>query len=57
VSVANQAVVRRFFEEVCTQGRADVAEEIIAPNFIAHDPLARSLTTKSQGTKPSARPQ
>jgi steroid delta-isomerase-like uncharacterized protein len=42
VSVANQAVVRRFFEEVCTQGRADVAEEIIAPNFVAHDPQVPS---------------
>jgi steroid delta-isomerase-like uncharacterized protein len=40
--VANEALVSRFFDEVCTQGRADVAEEIIGPDFVAHDPQVPS---------------
>jgi steroid delta-isomerase-like uncharacterized protein len=42
VSAANEALVTRFFDEVCTEGRADVAEEIIAPSFVAHDPQVPS---------------
>jgi predicted ester cyclase len=42
MSEANEALVTRFFDEVCTEGRADVAEEIIAPSFVAHDPQVPS---------------
>jgi predicted SnoaL-like aldol condensation-catalyzing enzyme len=42
VSTANETLVARFFEEVCTEGRSDVAEQIIAPSFIAHDPQVPS---------------
>ena len=42
MSSANETLVTRFFKEVCTEGRSDVAEEIIAPSFVAHDPQVPS---------------
>jgi predicted ester cyclase len=30
----NKALVRRFFEEVANQGNLDVADELLAPNFV-----------------------
>jgi steroid delta-isomerase-like uncharacterized protein len=32
----NKAVVRRFYDAVLNQGRAEVAEEIVAPDFSVH---------------------
>ncbi len=33
----NKALVRRFTEEVANQGNLDVADELLAPNFVDHD--------------------
>ena len=33
----NKALVRRFTEEVINQGNLDVADELLAPNFVDHD--------------------
>jgi len=33
----NKALVRRFFEEVANQGNLDVADELLAPDFVDHD--------------------
>jgi serine phosphatase RsbU (regulator of sigma subunit)/predicted ester cyclase len=33
----NRALVRRFFEEVTNQGNLDVADELLAPDFVDHD--------------------
>jgi predicted ester cyclase len=38
MSAENEAVVRRFFEELCNQRMGEVADEIIAPEFEAHIP-------------------
>jgi len=40
MSQANEAVVRRFFEEFCNGRRAEIAEEIIAPDYVSHGPQA-----------------
>jgi predicted ester cyclase len=32
--------VQRFFEEFCNQRRAEVADEIIADNYVSHGPQA-----------------
>ncbi|MBV9279943.1 MAG: ester cyclase [Chloroflexi bacterium] len=34
----NKALIRRLFEEVFNQGRDDVVDEIIAPNYVARFP-------------------
>lgn len=36
---ANKAVVRRFIEEYQTNGREDIAEELLADDFIDHSAL------------------
>lgn len=38
MSTENEALVRRFFDEVCNARDADVAYEIIAPDFVSHIP-------------------
>src|ERR687890_1689263 len=35
----NKAVVRRFIEEVYNRGNMDVADELLAPNFVSRDSL------------------
>jgi steroid delta-isomerase-like uncharacterized protein len=37
-SEANKAVVRRFYDEVVSGGRMDLIAEMIAPNWVNHDP-------------------
>ena len=34
----NRAVVRRFIDEVFNQGNLSVAEEVLSPDYIHHDP-------------------
>jgi steroid delta-isomerase-like uncharacterized protein len=38
MSAENEAVVRRYFEELCNQRKLEVAEEIIAADFRSHIP-------------------
>jgi predicted ester cyclase len=38
MATANEDLSRRFFEEVCNQRRLDVADEIIAADFVSHIP-------------------
>ena len=38
---ANKELHQRFVEEAFNKGNLDVADEIYAPSFIAHDPTAR----------------
>jgi ketosteroid isomerase-like protein len=35
----NKALVRRFIEEIYNRGNMDVADELLAPNFVARDAL------------------
>jgi steroid delta-isomerase-like uncharacterized protein len=36
----NEALVRRFFEEFCNDRRAEVADELIAADYVSHGPQA-----------------
>ena len=40
MSAENERIVRRFFEEFCNGRRAEVADEIIAPEYVSHGPQA-----------------
>ena len=36
----NETLVRRFFEEFCNQRRSQVADELIAEDYVSHGPQA-----------------
>jgi len=38
MSEQNKAVVRRLFEELWSKGNLSVADELLAPNYVSHDP-------------------
>jgi steroid delta-isomerase-like uncharacterized protein len=40
VSASNEELVRRFFEDFCTGRRAELAEQLIAEDYVAHGPQA-----------------
>jgi steroid delta-isomerase-like uncharacterized protein len=40
MSADNEALVRRFFEEFCNERRAEVADEVIAADYVSHGPQA-----------------
>ena len=40
MSTGNEALVRRFFEEFCNQRRGELAEEIVAADYVSHGPQA-----------------
>ena len=55
MSEANKAVARRFFEEIYSQGRVELIEELIAPDYFAvgagstargHEAVRKSIEAK-----------
>ncbi|MBO3749427.1 ester cyclase [Streptosporangiaceae bacterium NEAU-GS5] len=46
----SKAVVKRFYQELWTEGRLEVADELFAPNFIGHAP-GNGLTRGPEGVK------
>jgi len=40
MSAENEALVRRFFDEFCNGRRAELADELIADEYVAHCPQA-----------------
>jgi ketosteroid isomerase-like protein len=40
MSTENEAIARRFFEELCNARDASVADEIVAADYVAHGPQA-----------------
>jgi steroid delta-isomerase-like uncharacterized protein len=48
----NKTIIRRYFDEAWNQGRLDLLDEIIAPNYINHDPAVPGLPAGPQGLKP-----
>lgn len=47
----NGALVRRFIEEIFNQGKLEVAEEILAPDYAHHDPTTNEFGSGIEGFK------
>lgn len=47
----NKALVRRWFEDLFNEGNPDVADEIIAPDHLDHDPALPDLPIGPEGQK------
>ena len=48
----NKALITRYFEEVWNQGKLDVLNEIIAPDYINHSPGMPNPPRGPEGLKP-----
>lgn len=48
---ANKAISRRFFEELWNDNNPAIADEIVAPDFVPHDPSNPWLKPGPAGTK------
>lgn len=51
---ANKAVSRRLVEEVFNDGRLEVVDEIVTPDFIGHDPASPEPIIGPEGAKRNA---
>lgn len=47
----NKALIRRLVEEIFNQGNANVADELIAPDFIEHEELPPEIASGPEGIK------
>jgi steroid delta-isomerase-like uncharacterized protein len=47
----NKAIARRWSEELWTQGRLYVADEIVAPDYVRHDPSDPVPVSGPEGVK------
>ena len=47
----NEAIVRRFFDEVCNGRQLDVADELFAPDHASHDPQIPGVQPGPEGMK------
>jgi len=48
----NKSIMRRYFEEAWNQGRLEVLDEIVANNYVNHDPFVPDLPSGPEGLKP-----
>jgi len=52
VSEENKAIARRALEEIVSaEGNLDVADDIIAPNYVGHDPVSPKDVRGPEGVK------
>ena len=51
MSAENEALARRFFEEFCDGRRLEIAEEILAPDHVYHDPQSPPSPPGPEGMK------
>ena len=51
MSEENKAIVRRFFEEYATKGDQSIADELIAADFVDHNPPSPELAPGIEGVK------
>ena len=52
---ANEALGRRYFEQVWNQGRLDVLDELLAPTYVNHTPSVPNPMPGPAGLKPIVR--
>jgi steroid delta-isomerase-like uncharacterized protein len=50
----NKAIARRYIEELFTQGNLDVADELVAEDFVNHSPFGEEDTGDREGLKQAA---
>ncbi len=50
-SEENKAIARRWSEELWSKGELAVADEIVAPNYVRHDPGDPFIVEGSEGVK------
>ena len=48
----NKAIVRRVFEEVWNKGNLDIIDELVASDFVRHDPASPEEIRGREGIKP-----
>lgn len=48
----NKSILRRYFEEAWNEGRLEMLDEIVAPNYVNHDPAVPGLPPGPEGLKP-----
>lgn len=51
MSEDNKAILRRFMDEGFNKGNAAIADELIAPNWVNHDPATPPLPPGPEGIK------
>jgi steroid delta-isomerase-like uncharacterized protein len=51
-SQQNKAILQRYFEEAWNKGRLEVLDEIVASNYVNHDPAVPGLPPGPEGLKP-----
>lgn len=47
----NRALVRRFIEEVFNRGDLEIVDEVVAPDYLHHDPTTREFGSGIEGFK------
>jgi steroid delta-isomerase-like uncharacterized protein len=55
MSTDNERLARRFFDELCNDRRLEVADEIIAPDQVYHDPQSPPSEPGPDGVKATVR--
>ena len=48
----NRQLVRRYFEEVWNQGRVDLLDELLSPDYVNHTPSTANPPRGPEGLKP-----
>jgi steroid delta-isomerase-like uncharacterized protein len=51
---ANKAIARRVIDEIYNAGRFEAADELVAPNFVGHDPASPEPMTGPDGLRRQA---
>ena len=51
MSEENKAIVRRFYEEVANQGNLSVMDELVATDFIDHNPPSPEIAPGREGAR------
>ncbi|OGT29771.1 MAG: hypothetical protein A3E87_05410 [Gammaproteobacteria bacterium RIFCSPHIGHO2_12_FULL_35_23] len=52
LQTSNEQLIKRYFEEVWNDGRLDVLNEIISPDYINHNPGVANPVPGPEGLKP-----
>lgn len=51
MSEKNKAIVRRFFEEIYSNGRVELIDELMSPDYLAHGPGSQTRTGQAASVR------